>query len=1020
MKKIALIFLFATSLSAQVQLSKGVQIGGSGGGGISNFSATGTSGITTSVTSPTTTPALTVGVDSGHALPTTANVIAWDGAVTTANTALTIANAAVHPSGAITAGHCASWVTGTTLGDAGAACGAGTAGSFLGTYNSDSAISGGGNNGVANLIATSCASISCTIVIPATSTSTENVASLTIPQNVVVWDLRPATYGMSYAACPSASADCNVQNFINTSATYPFSGGLEMFDLFAPPHGFSLGNIGGSAQGGGEDWSGSHLLQLYGDVQSSGIAETMTIYRNKYAAGDFTLGYWYGFDNGGATAQSDESTKALGIHIGQPELDEGGGIWAGTASSGVSTGATLLPVTSTGVAKYPSQDSFLEDQNPAHALTCAISGSDLSTTPVISGSNVYSAPVSGCTLPVSTAYGTTSAPFNQPNSGLSSTANFTLTLGPGSGAFTTGVATLAGNNFIEQVNIVAGSVSGGLQGVTVTYKFPESAGNTSLWQGGLANYDINLDRNVARDGWPQAFQAVGAIDSSHIAYSVNALGNTNGNTLHYYIAPVTPYSMTRDSTGLVTFYANGGILTGGQASVTISGSGSTPTMDGTCTGVKTLFNSTQVIGATCQESTATAVTTPSTTAIVTIPNVNNVHLYPYCTISGPMQGNSIPCEPNTVAWSSGDILQNPAYPVSWVNGIGISANKNTPDYGAPSVPINIEMHGVGLGSNEAHAISWQNFLPTADLQGHGGTLGAPTAVESLGAFSNLIDTQWSPEPGFALLSVGPSISNDPALPSPFDDGHAFSVFRYKGSGTYGEQDITFEPTIQSFLINNLITGNFTTNVLNVPQIPNGLMTVTDGVAGSVSAINNIEIGATTPAPGNFTSLEVSGNPVCQLNGSNCPASSGGVTQLVAGTGISLSPSGGTGTVTVTATGSGGGVTGSYVGSSLTSAVSTASVLTTPTAGLYRIDLAENCRSSGSGLSVPTVVNYTDTQGQSQNFEVDLTCTTLGSPVYISGSANMQSGSAITVSTTSGGGSFPTYDLRVAATQLTNH
>ncbi len=69
--KILLIFLFASSLTAQVQIGKNVKIGGagSGTGTVTTVSGGTANGLTVNVASPSTTPVVTVGPDGTHVIP---------------------------------------------------------------------------------------------------------------------------------------------------------------------------------------------------------------------------------------------------------------------------------------------------------------------------------------------------------------------------------------------------------------------------------------------------------------------------------------------------------------------------------------------------------------------------------------------------------------------------------------------------------------------------------------------------------------------------------------------------------------------------------------------------------------------------------------------------------------------------------------------------------------------------------------------------------------------------------------
>ncbi len=379
--------------------------------------------------------------------------------------------------------------------------------------------------------------------------------------------------------------------------------------------------------------------------------------------------------------------------------------------------------------------TMILDLNPAAALACNITGPDTSTTPLLAGSNVYSFPVD-CTVPLSTAFGSIGAAMPQSNKGFTSTAAFSVELGPSSSAFVTGTATLAGDSSPERVSITAGAVTSGtprVQQVTITYRWPNAAGGgTSLWQGGLDTMAISLDRNLARDGWPQAFAAVGAIGSSHIGYTINSEGSTYNNTLSYYLGPMQIVAISRNSSGLVTFLSNNVGAYSMQSAITIAGSGTTPSMDGACTNVKPLVNGAgNINGGTCQEATASAVT--GTTATATIPGVNGIHLYPYADNIGPMVAGALHLGPNTVNWQPGDAIENPAYPIAQFTGLSLGVSMNTPTAASPSIGLDLQEHGSGTAAYYS-SIRIGNYLPCSWLASCGGTLFPKTNVSIFGAY----------------------------------------------------------------------------------------------------------------------------------------------------------------------------------------------------------------------------------------------------------------------------------------------
>jgi hypothetical protein len=142
----------------------------------------------------------------------------------------------------------------------------------------------------------------------------------------------------------------------------------------------------------------------------------------------------------------------------------------------------------------------------------------------------------------------------------------------------------------------------------------------------------------------------------------------------------------------------------------------------------------------------------------------------------------------------------------------------------------------------------------------------------------------------------------------------------------------------------------------------------------------------------------------------------GVTQIEAGTNITISPSGGTGVVTINATGSLSSIYAAAV--QQTAAVASTTLLTTPTGqySSYSITQALNAYVAATG-TVAGVIGWTDTSGTVQTATININTATLGSASRASQvlSVNCSPGTAITYAATITG--TPTYDLTQSAILL---
>jgi hypothetical protein len=91
------------------------------------------------------------------------------------------------------------------------------------------------------------------------------------------------------------------------------------------------------------------------------------------------------------------------------------------------------------------------------------------------------------------------------------------------------------------------------------------------------------------------------------------------------------------------------------------------------------------------------------------------------------------------------------------------------------------------------------------------------------------------------------------------------------------------------------------------QITSGNLSVANGGTGNTSLTANAVLIGSGTNPVTTVTPGTTGN-VLTSNGTNwiSQAATGGVTQIIAGTNVTISPSGGTGAVTINASGGGGG------------------------------------------------------------------------------------------------------------------
>lgn len=332
---------------------------------------------------------------------------------------------------------------------------------------------------------------------------------------------------------------------LTTNQTYPTGfGSLQqqtpwnLLVTYTGP-GLSLGADGG--------WRGEQDFEIQDQSFSRGIRQLLLGFHNCYAIGDCVANYTYTSCIGGFSTGSDEGCGALTAHVSSIP-----GQMTGTVATG-GTGTTT-PTLNLLTGGTVFDGGFLIDFS-AGTLSCSLAG----TSGSVAGSYLHATPISGCTLPLTTARGVgtcTSAgpacsggsiikPSGQ-NTGDTQTVTIAVTLGTvstGTASFTTGMACLAGFRYPEHANITAAPAPvAGVQTLTVVVRNPNPTG-MELWQGGICGRSILVDDDTTVFQTMLPYDAFGSLTGTDLVYGysvggtlVGILPNSDGGT------PETPTS----------------------------------------------------------------------------------------------------------------------------------------------------------------------------------------------------------------------------------------------------------------------------------------------------------------------------------------------------------------------------------------------------------------------------------------------------------------------------------------------
>ncbi len=528
-------------------------------------------------------------------------------------------------------------------------------------------LSGNGNNGVGNALASSNCTGGCEISISANYAGTDNVPLNGLPakthlvderggatfeffQDPLPWmstsasattltQVTTRTAQQNYALKPSTGANNVLMNLTHNA----MNGGSNQFPQEVETVPYSKSNYGVLGMVGNYYTQGQH-------VQTGSVV-------NCYAVGDCLAGGQFILSSGGYRDEADE-----GAHPFDLQLAEDARVYQGTCGTGCSTGSTNLYVNATVNGGTQGDGRFLMDKSPSKVIsTGLITGTSSNVLPVVT--------FSGTNFPVSTQLVTAAAATSQVGNLAPGAVTLPIATSGVASGFATSTAALAAASGVACVVDSAGMPNfetAAYAVVDATHlqltlnKVHRSGAVVAV--GGLCGYGLEQTADtqvLGSSSVRQVFPVVGSPSSNQIFYApaVTTVVGSNGTTSAYLNLSAGVTSATR-SGNVVTITLNQYLpLDVNGLKLSITGIAD-PTYDGSFQ-VTTLNQYTLAYTANGPDGSSTGGTISF--------NNGTYAMYPMAEVLSVYNANTASVDgtfklaANTVTWAQGDAVEQPHY-----------------------------------------------------------------------------------------------------------------------------------------------------------------------------------------------------------------------------------------------------------------------------------------------------------------------------------------------------------------------
>ena len=537
-------------------------------------------------------------------------------------------------------------------------------------------LSGNGNNGIANALASPDCGSGCTVNVEPTYPGSDLGSPTSQQAKTMVVDDRGGAEVRTTFNPMGKSSSANVSETIAQAMTlsapqqqalYPGAGGVGANVL-----GLSMQALsGGSNLFPQNIETPPYFKSTYSALQLNGVYNTQgqhVQFGNVvacYGVGDCLAGGQFITSSGGYRDNADE-----GAHPFDLQISEDSRVFEGTCASGCATGATTLTVTATANAGTQGDGRYLINRNPAKTIsTGQLTGGEFS----VNGSYMLfgEADFTGTNFPVSALLQTNQAATSQPHNMAPGTVTLPIYTGGVSAGYSTNTAALPATTGVACVADGGGGASDtpnfemahytvvDATHITLTLNKVHEAGAT-IAVGGLCGYGIEQTVDT-KNGIRQLYPVVGSLSATSLSYAESGmafLGNHSAGSTSAYL---------NQSFAIAAISRSGNVVTVTTASNPIYDlNGLTLTVAGVA---DSSYNGSFVVsmtGANTFTYASTGANSTSTGGTISYLTGGYV-LYPMAEVLSVFNAannqvdGTFTLGPNTVAWAAGDAVEQPHY-----------------------------------------------------------------------------------------------------------------------------------------------------------------------------------------------------------------------------------------------------------------------------------------------------------------------------------------------------------------------